>query len=198
LTVFAGIDYSLSSPALCVFENNGSDYCFKNVTAYFRSNLKRFELFKEGNIHGENHKPFKCDMDRYDDISDWAASILDGKGVTKVFLEGYSFGSTGRVFNIAENTAILKYNLWDAQIDIEVIAPTTIKKFATGSGRASKELMYEKFCEENSDAHLKEMLTPRSSNIINPVSDIVDAYYILKYGIWCMGERASRGIMDNE
>jgi hypothetical protein len=58
--------------------------------------------------------------------------------------------------------------------------------------------MYEKFCEENSEVHLKEMLTPRSSNVINPVSDIVDAYYILKYGIWCMGEMALRGIMDNE
>ena len=183
MTVVAGIDYSLTSPALCVFENNGSDYCFKNVTAHFRSNLKRFELFKEGNIHGENHKPFKCDMDRYDDISDWAASILHGKGVTKVFLEGYSFGSTGRVFNIAENTAILKYNLWDAGVDIEIIAPTTIKKFATGKGNANKEKMYEFFVKENPSIDLRSSLTPRSNNVISPVSDIVDAYYIIKYGL---------------
>ena len=181
--MIAGIDYSLTSPALCVFENNGSDYCFKNVTAHFRSNLKRFELFKEGNIHGENHKPFKCDMDRYDDISDWAASILHGKGVTKVFLEGYSYASTGRVFHIAENTAILKDRMWDEKVEFEVVPPTVIKKFATGKGNANKEKMYEVFCNENKGVDLREWLTPRSSNVINPVSDVVDAYFITKYGV---------------
>ena len=188
MTVVAGIDYSMTSPALCIFDTDRGRYCFDNVDAYFRSNLARFELFKEGNVNGENHKPFECDMDRYDDISNWATTILDGKGVTKVFLEGYSFGSTGKVFNIAENTAVLKYNLWDSNIDIEILAPTTIKKFATGSGRASKENMYEKFCEENPSAGLQESLTPRSSNVINPVNDIVDAYYILKYGIFNNGK----------
>jgi hypothetical protein len=187
LTLFAGIDYSMTSPALCIFDTENGRYCFDNVDAYFRSNLARFELFKEGNLNGENHKPFDCDMDRYDDISNWATSILEDRGVKKVFLEGYSFGSTGKVFNIAENTAILKYNLWDLNIDIEILAPTTIKKFATGSGRASKENMYDKFCEENSKVGLRETLTPRSSNVINPVNDIVDAYYILKYGIFNTG-----------
>ena len=188
MTVLAGIDYSMTSPALCVFDTEKGRYCFENVDVYFRSNLARFELFKEGNVNGENHKPFKCDMDRYDDISDWALSILDGAGVKKVFLEGYSFGSTGKAFHIAEHTAILKYNLWDSNIDIEILAPTTIKKFATGSGRASKENMYEKFCEENPSVGLQESLTPRSSNVINPVNDIVDAYYILKYGLFNNGK----------
>ena len=187
MSVIAGIDYSMTSPALCVFDTEKGRYCFDNVDAYFRSNLARFELFKEGNLNGENHKSFDCDMDRYDDISNWATTILDSQGVTKVFLEGYSFGSTGKVFNIAENTAILKYNLWDLNIDIEILAPTTIKKFATGSGRASKENMYDKFCEENPKVGLRESLTPRSSNVINPVNDIVDAYYILKYGIFNNG-----------
>ena len=64
-------------------------------------------------------------------------------------MEGYSFGSTGRVFNIAENTGILKYNLWAALIHFDVLAPTTVKKFATGSGSASKVDMFNQFVEEN-------------------------------------------------
>ena len=122
-------------------------------------------------------------MDRYDDIGNWAISILDDHGVKKAFLEGYSFGSTGRVFNIAENTAILKYNLWDRYIDTTIVPPTTIKKYATGKGNANKEKMYEAFCNENSKTQLKEMLTPRAARVISPVSDIVDAYYIVKYGL---------------
>jgi hypothetical protein len=183
MAIIAGIDYSLTCPAICVYDSDDGKFNFKNTYNYFRSNQIRFELFNEENIHGENHKPFKCDMDRYDDIGNWATSILDGKGVTKVFLEGYSFGSTGRVFNIAENTAILKYNLWDAGVDIEIIAPTTIKKFATGKGNANKEKMYEFFVKENPSIDLRSSLTPRSNNVISPVSDIVDAYYIIKYGL---------------
>ena len=103
--------------------------------------------------------------------------------VDKVLLEGYSYGSTGKVFHIAENTAILKYNLWDEQIPFSIIPPTVIKKFATGKGNANKEKMYEEFVKENPGVDLRSDLTPRSSNVISPVNDIVDAYFIAKFGL---------------
>jgi crossover junction endodeoxyribonuclease RuvC len=123
-------------------------------------------------------------MDRYDDISSWALDILNDNGVDQVYLEGYSYGSTGRVFSIAENTAVLKYNLWEELIHLEVIPPTTVKKYATGKGNASKEDMFNKFNEENPNINLRELLTPRSAGVISPLNDIVDAYYILKCGIF--------------
>jgi hypothetical protein len=181
--VFAGIDYSLTCPAICIYNTKDGPFSFSNTKAFFRSNLARFEMFSEGNLIGENHNPWKSDIERYDDISSWALDCLKKHKVKKVFLEGYSFGSTGKVFNIAENTAILKYNLWDEYIDIEIVAPKQIKKFASGSGNASKERMYEAFIKENGDLNLMATLTPRSTNVISPVNDIVDAYYILKYGI---------------
>ena len=181
--IVAGIDYSLSCPAMCIYDSSKGKFNFKNSHFYFSSNLAWFELFKEGNICGENHKSYNCDMDRYDDISDWALSILDDKGVKKVFLEGYSYGSTGRVFHIAENTGVLKYNLWDAKIPFDIVPPTTIKKFATGKGNANKQKMYESFLKENTSADIRSLLTPRSTNVISPVNDIVDAYFITKYGL---------------
>ena len=42
--------------------------------------------------------------------------------------------------------------------------------------------MYEAFIEENPNDVLREWLTPRARNVISPVSDIVDAYWIMKYG----------------
>ena len=123
-------------------------------------------------------------MDRFDDIAYCALDVMMEYKVEKAFLEGYSFGSTGRVFNIAENTAILKYNMWYNYIDYEIVAPTTVKKFATGSGNATKEKMYEAFVEENPRRDIKSILTPRSSNIISPLNDVVDSYFILKCGIY--------------
>ena len=184
MPVYAGIDYSLTCPALCVYNTDTGPLLFKNTSVFFRSNLARFKAFRDGNLEGCNHGPWKDDIDRYDDISSWAIGILKHFKVGQVYLEGYSFGSTGRVFNIAENTAILKYNLWEEYIGVEIIAPTQIKKFATGSGNASKEKMYEAFIEEYGDIDLRAKLTPRSTNAISPLNDIVDAYYILKYGIY--------------
>ena len=184
MTTIAGIDYSLSCPAICVYNSYDGEFNFDNAKFYFRSNLQRFDSFHENRMWGENHGPWKTDEDRYDDIATWALDILtDANSVDKVFLEGYSYGSTGKVFHIAENTAILKYFMWEEGIDFEIIPPTVIKKFATGKGNANKELMYENFDRENSHVDLQSWLTPRSNNIISPVSDIVDSYFIAKYGL---------------
>ena len=184
MPVLAGIDYSLTCPAICVYDTEVGNYNYKNVKLYFRSNLVRFEAFSEGNLSCCNHGPWASEIDRYDDIGNWAMDILLKYNVDQVYLEGYSFGSTGKVFNIAENTAILKYNLWEEFIYFDVIPPSRVKKYATGSGNASKDAMYEAFCEENPGVDLRSTLTPRSKNVISPLSDVIDAYYILKCGIF--------------
>ena len=184
MTVSAGIDYSLSCPAVCVYNTDTGPFSFDNTSVFFRSNLARFKAFRYDNLEGCNHGPSKDDIDRYDDISSWAIEILKHFKVGQVYLEGYAFAATGRVFNIAENTAILKYNMWEEFIQYDVIPPKSVKKYATGSGNASKDKMYSAFCEEAPGIDLRSILTPRSSGVINPVSDIVDSYFILKYGLF--------------
>lgn len=181
--VIAGIDYSLTCPAICVHDTAEGKFNFDNTRFYFRSNLQRFDKYHENRISGENHESWKTEEDRYDDIANWALNILTKSGVDKVWLEGYSYGSTGKVFHIAENTAILKYFMWDSEINFDIVPPTVIKKFATGKGNANKELMHESFIEENSHVDLRAWLTPRSANVISPVGDIVDSYFIAKYGL---------------
>jgi Holliday junction resolvasome RuvABC endonuclease subunit len=100
--------------------------------------------------------------------------------VTKVYLENYSLGSKGRVFNIAENTGILKYRLWNFGVEYDVVPPTVIKKFATGKGNATKEKMQEFFIQET-QVDLKNKLSMTEKQW-NPSSDIIDAYWICKFG----------------
>lgn len=74
--------------------------------------------------------------------------ILQASGVKKVVLEGYSMGSSsGLVFNIAENTGLLKYKMWKAGIQVETPSPGQIKKHFTGKGNANKEAMGDRFFE---------------------------------------------------
>jgi len=175
----AGIDYSMTSPAICFYTDTTGKLDFANCECYYLTQSKKYEVsFK--NIVG-NYFEYDEDLNkRYDKISSYFLDRIYERNVTKVFIEGYSMGSSGRVFNIAENTGILKYRFWNLGIDYAVVPPTVIKKFATGKGNANKEKMQESFESENS-IRLKEELK-QTEKQWNPSSDIIDAYYICKYG----------------
>ena len=87
--------------------------------------------------------------------------------------------ANGRVFNIAENTGILKYKLYQLGIPITVIPPTEAKKFATGKGNADKNAMYVSWLKETG-TNIKTLLTPNKTESVSPVSDVVDSYFLCK------------------
>ena len=178
-----GIDYSLTSPSICIYNGDKDKFNFDKCNIFFLSKTKKYSNYSHKNIDGqENYSDFSCPEQRYDFISDWAMDILISNDIQKITLEDYSYGSTGKVFHIAENTGLLKWKLWQAEIDLEVVAPTVVKKFASGKGNADKERMYESFIEETL-RNLNEELEPKSKKVGNPISDIVDSYYICKMGL---------------
>ena len=67
----------------------------------------------------------------------------------------------------------MKYKL--SKFKTELIPPTVIKKFATGKGNASKEDMLEAWKNEPNNFELIQESG-------NPASDIIDSYFICKYG----------------
>ena len=90
----------------------------------------------------------------------------------------YSFGSTGRVFHIAENLGLLKYKLkMECGWDYTLLPPSVIKKFATDKGNANKDLMLDAF-EKDTGTNLAQVFDTTSKS---PVSDVADAYFICKY-----------------
>ena len=73
--------------------------------------------------------------------------------------------------------------MWKNKLTFKTFPPTVIKKFATGKGNSNKEQMYEAFVDELlTPDDLKERLTPKAKKVINPISDIVDSYFIAKAG----------------
>jgi len=173
-----GIDYSLTSPAICVTK----DFIFENSQFYYLTNKKKYIGPMSKNIFGFEHQEYNTPIHRFSQISDWAFDTIKETIHTpqKVFIEGYSFGSKGQaVFQIAENCGILKYRLQEMDIDYDTIVPSVVKKGATGKGNADKDLMYESFSKET-NTDLKKMFDVEK--IGNPVSDIVDSFYIAKVG----------------
>jgi len=173
-----GIDLSLTSPAVCYF--CGDEFNFEQCEFYFLTAQKKI-AYPKAPIYGELFSDYSSDMERYYKISQWIFDIYNRYQPEHVFIEDYSFASTGRVFNIAENCGILKFNLWKNGITYSTIPPTVVKKTATGKGNSNKYAMELAFKEQtgfNIRTHLQ-----LSESVSNPVSDIIDSYYVTKAGL---------------
>jgi hypothetical protein len=176
-----GIDYSLTCPAICVFDGDcpsldkirGS--FLSNCKFYFLTDRKKFELTGP-QFFGHPHKQYKHSAERYEQIADFILSWIPNE--SKISLEGYSFGSRGgRAFDIGEATGLLKYKLYKLNHNVTIIPPTVVKKYATGKGNADKYKMAEAFKQETQRDLYFEL---NCSEGKSPVSDIIDSYYLCK------------------
>lgn len=175
--VLIGVDLSLTSPAVCVF--SGEEFDISSCKFFYLTDKKKYE-FGNSQICGEMFLHYDCDQRRYDNISNWILNIVQRFNADHVFIEDYSFGSTGRVFNIAENCGLLKHKLWFAGVKFTTIPPTVIKKNATGKGSANKEKLQEHFIAQTG-IDIKSILAMTEKQW-NPSSDIIDSYFICKCG----------------
>jgi Holliday junction resolvasome RuvABC endonuclease subunit len=172
-----GIDFSLNSPAICV--SNGS-FKFKDCKFFYLTNKKKHIGSMMKNILGIEHTEYKNPIQRFENLSTWVLSIINKLIQPRIFLEGYSFGSKGQaVFQIAENGGILKYRLKD--YNYRILVPSVIKKFATGKGNADKQKMYDQFTKDTGTNLMKVFDIP---TLNNPITDLVDSYYIAKKGYY--------------
>ena len=180
--IIVGIDYSLTCPCMCV--SDSSDF-FGSKFYYLTSVKKNVGVFLNKTITGCLHEEYDSQEERHDNISDFFIKRIPERFVEsdvspRIIIEDYSFGSKGRVFNLAENMGLLKYKFWKYDMNFELVPPTVLKKFATGKGNAKKEDMYKKFVKETG-VDLQEILFP-GRKLGNPVTDIVDSYYLMKWG----------------
>lgn len=175
-----GIDYSMTSPAICV--HDGESWSFDNCKFYYLIKKDKHIVIND-KLHGSLYPDYEYDPERYDNLSKWSLEVIRKHKATKVHLEGYAFGAVGRVFQIAENTGALKYRIWKEGLSYEVVPPTVIKKFGCGKGNANKEKLWEAFKEET-NYNLFNILGQEEGKHWNPVSDMVDSYFICKYGFF--------------
>jgi Holliday junction resolvasome RuvABC endonuclease subunit len=179
--IIAGVDYSLCGPSICIYNGSNKKFTFTNCSFYFLTNTKKFATYFSNNIIGENFDDFNHEVERYQTIADWALEIL--MGCEHVCIEGYAYAAqSNRVFQIAENTGLLKYKLYQLGIPVTIVPPTEVKKFATGKGNSDKNSMYS-FFEAETKCDLKSMFYPTNppKEITSPISDISDSYFICKY-----------------
>ena len=173
----AGIDYSICSPAITILDTSSG-----SCEGYYLTDIKRnvkdcdFGWLK---VKGQAHNQYLAEEQRYDHISQWALDTVEDCDL--VVMEDYALGAKGKVFHIGENAGLLKWKMWRDKISFKLVGPTTLKKFATGKGNADKHQVHEAFVETTGLNLVLEMC-PGSTKVANPVSDLVDSYWLAKYG----------------
>ena len=175
---YVGIDYSLNSPAMCVIKDD--------VTHLFgMTKSKRVVTGVDGFRTGDfqvsvvGYPSYRTETERYVKIAQ--AFVYRARQLTHDTshfgaMEGYSIRSRNRAFRIGEHGGVLKaLMLMEAGIELEELAPTSVKKHA-GKGSYDKSEMANAFHAAHG-FFIHELLDLKDK-FEGPGSDLVDAYFI--------------------
>jgi Holliday junction resolvasome RuvABC endonuclease subunit len=175
--IIAGIDYSYTSPAICVYDTN-KELSFENLYFYNMTDKKKLAGDHGDNIHIAIFKEYLTQEERFRNIRNWASSVLSASRVSEACIEGYSFGATsGLVFNIAENASLIKQYMDVSKIPFTTPTPSQVKKNMTGKGNAKKDAMVAEFHKKFPHIKLHELLGTKE--MAKPIDDIVDSFAVL-------------------
>lgn len=153
----------------------GIDQSYKSCAVVVLSDdmLIGFDIFKKSD-----------EYDIFGNAADLAwrigRKVLDFKP-DRVILEGLSFGNLG---NMTRDLAGLQFAIvihlryhMEYERPIDIIPPPTLKKFATGNGRADKQDMINRL-----PVVILEKFTQANYKKTTGLADLADAYHLAKYG----------------
>ncbi len=160
MKLFLGIDQSFTSSGICIMNEN------------------------EAIVHHETINSTDADGDMFDRCLKIIARVEELLLTYKPFrvsLEGLAFSKFG---NATRDLAGLQYALIthiryrqpEMAKDLLIVSPNLLKKFASGSGSADKNKMYDSLPADAKEVYKAYKKTKGRS-------DVVDAYWLAKYSV---------------
>ena len=203
-----GIDFSLTSPAICVYKN--SEYKF---ISFFNDGGKDWEKSKSKSYRYHNELkdiieiiPYTRKIDGDDYRNEQKTKMIDALMITNIIidklktiidddviigLEGFSYGSiSSSTLDLAMYNSFMRMKLienFGSEV-LNIISPTEGKKMLFGKGNAKKEDMIQAFINnrlEDGELMASAFWKYCKKNGVDfkqpkPIDDLVDAYGILK------------------
>lgn len=185
-SALTGIDLSLRSPGVCIINKTDKHVHFWTIKQRVSDHKHISTTVTDGLYDTYQLTITQCEMpgtltnviQRATYVAEAIRDQLIKHGVTKVKLEGYAYSKFTRGASaIKELTGILKYLLGKAEITIDIVSPTQLKRKFTGKGNVKKQAMYTRYLEYKLPDLFKVMnIKPSKTNIKAPISDMVDAF----------------------
>ena len=170
----AGIDYSKNCPAVVKFElDDNLDIVEKDYISF--TTVKKTAAL-DSKLIFHHKKEFKDDFIKAETHRDDIRNFL---GVTHTYdyiaFEHYALNAKGKVFDIAESTACIKFYLYDRGIKLRFYDPLSIKMFWAEKGNVDKKKM-----QDIHDEHVDGFDLAHLPQYNNPREDICDAFWVAK------------------
>ena len=116
---FVGLDLSISETGLVILDN-------ETEIQWFLIKSKTDSIIE----------------DRFDFILDKIKFVKGIVGLKSVYMENLSFASRGNaIFQLAGLHFIVRHFFFKNNVPYKLIAPQTLKKFVTGNGRSTKDII---------------------------------------------------------
>lgn len=134
-----GIDASLTSTGLCLL--------YEDI-----KNMKLLSV-KGGKLRG---------AERLNYFQEQLLSLLLEYKPKYALIENYAYasGAVGRVFDIGELGGVVRLTLFQQKIPYDVVAPPSVKKYISGSGRCEKDVIikevYKNYGLDTNDNNLAD------------------------------------------
>lgn len=179
---FLAADWSMSAPSFALYDTDDGEFSFLNSYHYYLTTTKKHvHKIEDLHVYGDSVPDYSSNEERWDLLSDAVMWVFENRAQSHIdyfAIEGYAFGSSASsVHQIAENAAVLKHKIYEQHIPIEVINPSTVKKWYSGKGNAKKDELYKIFVEKENIKLRDYFSLPETQ--WEPLAGIVDSWILL-------------------
>lgn len=180
--IIIGIDPSINCTGICIYNsltNNHTYYmivskCTKKMREFAADNVHIIEYNRQESNKGEYQvKEFNKSNNIYS-ICTIIRDLIQLYEPDLVQMEGVSYGSRGSaaLVDLAGLNFAIRMTILREDIPFNILAPTSVKKFAVGNGGAEKDVMIASW----------KKLDKNITNITDiKVDDLADSYFIAHY-----------------
>lgn len=180
--ITVGIDPSINCTGVCVYDDVNDTHKYYMIVG---KTTKKMESFQHDHIDILNYHKLETNKGEYQDkefnkstniyrICSLIEHILNVFDPDLVQMEGVSYGSLGSaaLVDLAGLNFAIRMVLMEKNLEFNILAPTSVKKFAVGNGSAEKDVMIASW----------KKLDRNITNITDiKVDDLADSYFISHY-----------------
>lgn len=211
---YVGIDFSINSPAICIYDFEKGTYDFHAFHHYKTLKCGLAWTDKDRKVH-INLDQYPSSADKYTKYRTVAEMMFcfirehTEREESMVWIEDYNYNprsNRNNIIDIVEATTFLKIRLIDWFRKIHVANISTIKMVVLGRGNAEKSDAVDKFVEVFSEIEgipsvpfdmlngkIGQHLLKDKNWASAPFQDIVDAWAVCEFG---MIKNKSNGVVD--
>ena len=181
--IVMGIDPSINCTGVCVYDDVNETHYYYMIVAKMTKKMQQFEneyvkiiSYNKQEYSKDDYitKEFKKSMNVHS-ICYYIRDIIQHHEPDLIQMEGISYGSKGSsaLADLAGlNFAIRMTILDESELQFNILAPTTVKKFAVGNGSVEKDVMIESWKKiDKNIANIKDI----------KLDDLADSFFIARY-----------------